>query len=161
MQNGVKTRSELSPKQEEWFDGIISTLMTHKLQLEKGVARQEVRDTYKAIWGNPLDLAISVKKQSTEEIVKIVMLDFLRNVLDRAPHVSHIAFDLSHDKILAWFNIKTDDIDTEDAIILAAAQVNATHYAQTGISIESIIVEEIDKIPVPDHFQSFDIMRKD
>ncbi len=154
MSHKVKSNSELSQKQEDWFDGIIGTLMAHRLSLQQGVARNEVKETYKVMWGSRIEFAAKVKKDSTSEVVKGVIYEFLTTLFQRDPKIEQVAFDFSHDKILAWFNIKADDLETEDAIILSAAQTNATFYEDTGISIESIIVEDIDGIPVPAHFQS-------
>lgn len=161
MSNRIKPSSELSQKQEDWFDGIIGTLMAHRLSLQQGVARSEVQETYKMMWGSKIDFASKVKKDSTEEIVKRVIYEFLSTLFKRDPKIEQVAFDFSHDKILAWFNIKADDFETEDAIILSAAQTNASYYEDTGISIESIIVEDTDGIPVPAHFQSVVIKVKE
>jgi len=67
-----------------------------------------------------------------------------------------LAFDFSDAKILVWAQIKTEDVSTEDALILSEAEANSK-YSDNGFYISSTIVEECDNLPIPSHYHEVKI----
>ena len=99
-----------------------------------------------------------VRSTSTAQVVKYIVLNFIGNLQVRKADFTRLAFDLTNDKVLVWAEIDEDDISTEGNIVLAAAETNAKFYENTGICIESTIVENSDGLDVPRHYTELEIV---
>lgn len=64
-----------------------------------------------------------------------------------------LALGLSESKILVWSEIKDDDEETEDALLLIEAKINGK-YRPFGFYVNSTIIEESDRISIPPHYQT-------
>jgi hypothetical protein len=70
-----------------------------------------------------------------------------------------LGLELSNSKVLVWAEIYDNDDETEKALILAQAKVNA-RYSKFGFAISSTIVEECDQLAVPNHYHNVAINSK-
>ena len=65
-----------------------------------------------------------------------------------------LAFDINDTEVLVWAEIDNNNEELEKQLILAEAQVNS-RYHQYGYDMTSMIVEESDLLPIPNHYSEF------
>ena len=141
-----------SNKMSEWFEGIIHSIKTDKLQLETNPAPEEKKDMYaKFIDGNFEEVMSSSRNFSSQFFIMNLMNDYLTELKDKNLKVKNLGFDLSNSSVLVWAEINDNDESTEDGLILTEALINAK-YSEKGFYISSTIVEKGDNIPIPSQY---------
>jgi hypothetical protein len=65
--------------------------------------------------------------------------------------------DISTDKVLVWAEIKENDEDSELILIRVESIVNGKFGNETGINLDSIIVEDCDGLTIPLHYNTVSI----
>ena len=91
-------------------------------------------------------------KRHAFPFVKGMVNEFVCELINRKRFPSKLAMELSDYKVLVWAEIKDDDEETEDALIMSEAKVNAGCF-KYGFHISTTIVEEGDKLIIPAHYQ--------
>lgn len=134
---------------DEWFDGFIANLRSHQLQLETGTAPKETENVYKAIFGDRVEFTYIVRKGTTQEFVKNIIYDYLKEI-DGMP-VLRMAFNHTDSHVLVWAEIEDNDDQSEKELILAEARVNAK-YHQYGFTISTTIIEKSDELDTPSQY---------
>lgn len=145
--------STLSPQQvSNWFEQLISHIKVDQLMIETDTAGQEASKFYHdAISGNTKEIFKSIRFDTSQALIKDVVLNFLSEIKKRNAIPNKLAFSLTPATILVWAEIPTDDESLEDQLLLAESKVNA-YAKQFDFCIDTMIVEEADKIPVPSHY---------
>lgn len=142
-------------KVDSWFSAFIDHLKTDHLLLTTNVASEEKKKFYDAAMsGDEWFMASSVRKSSSIFFIKKLIYDYLTELKSYGRTPLKLALGFSDSKILVWSEIKDDDEQTEDALLLAEAKINGK-YRPHGFYVNSTIIEESDKVPVPPHYQTF------
>jgi hypothetical protein len=137
---------------EEWFGNLISTLRIDQLKLETGTADEGTKTFYHhAIAGNYEEVLKSVRKDVTKGIISTVVIKFLKELNEREAIANKLAFCLTPAKVRVWVEINDDDEVLEDKILLAEAKVNV-YAREFDMSIDTMIVEESDRLGIPAHY---------
>lgn len=137
-----------------WFESFIDELQIHLLTLETKTAsktRKEFYDTL--IFGNELEVVALANDLAKITLVKNIVGDYLSELKDRKKFPKRLALNFSNSKVLVWAEIRNDDEATEDALILTEAKVNSK-YNKYDFNVSSTIVEESDKLKIPDHYKA-------
>lgn len=141
-------------KLEPWFDNLIGHLRADQVQIETGVANSEKKKFYDAAMSKD---AIKMAETSYEYISKIIVSglikDYLENIQKRKVEFKKLAFDLRRNKILVWAEVKKGDEDSEAQLYLAESEVNNKN--QGDFFLSTMVVEDSDNIPTPDHYTSY------
>lgn len=138
----------------QWFEQYISHIRVDQLQMEMGVANSEKTELYKnAIEGNYEEVFKKIRSETSQMLIQKVVNFFLVELFNRQARPEKIAFSLTPATIIVWAEINDDDEKAEDAILLAEAKVNA-YARQFDFSVDTMIVEKSDAIPVPSHYIS-------
>ena len=145
------------PKETEmtrWFDDLVATIRKDQLLLETGVASQETKKMYDLFFHADIDqLQKNVRKSSASYFIQRLVMDYIKEVRERGRTPNKLALQLSESRILVWAEIKDDDEDTEDALLLAEAKINAKYGAE-GFHVSSTILEESDNYKIPGQFST-------
>jgi hypothetical protein len=138
---------------DDWFNGIVNYLREHQVKMKDGTIDKELKlfyNTFMAGTGN--EIAHQGKKLSQAYFVGNIMSRYVATIQQHLPEQMALAF---HDsEILVWAEVKDDDWETEKALILAAAEVNA-EYHKYGYDITTTFVETSDGLDIPNHYQPF------
>jgi hypothetical protein len=146
----VATTPTLQTVQEAWFENFIAAVRTHQLQLETNTAPNDLKKAYSVFMhGSDNDLAMLNRVTANKHFIQKIILEYMNRVRERMPQ--KLAFDLNGNEVLVWAEIKNDDEELEDFLLMAEAEVNA-QYHKYGYDITSTIVEQRDNLNVPNHF---------
>ena len=136
-----------------WFDEMVSNIRYDQLLMEVDLLEKHKKEVYDAmISGNHDFMHDYARKTSSAFFIKNLIDSYFIELIDRKKTPNRLALELSNSKILVWAEIKNDDEETEDALILAAAKVNNA-FSKYGFHLSSTIVEEDDMMEVPSHYK--------
>ena len=148
----INPSSTNDSKINEWFGALIHQLRTHELQLETGTASKDIADFYeKIINGEEIKLFAETRQGSTKFFVKKIVEAYLKELVSRKIVVKKLALSTSDERILVWLQINDDDFASEKGAILSQSKVNSSFH-EYGFHIESMIVEDCDRLEVPAHY---------
>jgi hypothetical protein len=137
---------------DAWFDEFIAAIRTHQLQLETNTAPEGLKKIYDVvIHGSDNDLAVLSKASANQHFIKKVIVGYLQEISKNMP--IKLAFDLDDSEVLVWAEIKDDDEEMENFLLLSEAKVNA-EYHKYGYDLTSTIVEVRDKLSIPNHYSA-------
>ena len=137
---------------ELWFDEFIAGIRTHQLQLETNTASEPIKKLYEAIFSKNFDdVAVMNKINANQYFIKKAITEYLREINSKFP--LKLAFDLDDSEILIWAEIKDDDEEMENFLLLTEANINA-NYHKFGYDLTSTIVEERDSLSIPNHYST-------
>jgi len=142
----------------QWFDKLVSSLVamvrSDQLLIETKVADKDTMTFYNALRNEDNEkLTFLTKQNAIKSIIGKLLFDYMIEIKSSpARNVLKLAVDHTDSKILVWAEINDDDDDTERAIILTEAKVNANYYSK-GLTISSIITEKSDNYPIPKHYK--------
>jgi hypothetical protein len=150
--------SEDENKHEFWFGefltAITNQIKVDKSNLETGDATPETVAFYgNLIAGNNIELWSDARKSMSKGIAQQMVVSYFKLLSERKINFIKLALDLSLNKILVWAEINDNDEVAEMALIRVESIINATYAQQTGIELDSIIVEKSDNLPIPPHYQ--------
>ncbi len=148
----TSTGSTESEKMNSWFNELISSIEMDKFLITEDLASEETKAFYKAMMSeNMTDVLRHTRVASTMHFIEKMIVDFLKEIKSRGIKYNKLALDMSNSKILAWVELKDNDEESEDELIMAEAKINAK-YHNDGFHISTTIVEELDKLNVPSHY---------
>jgi hypothetical protein len=148
-----------SPQQiTDWFDNLLNDIEVDKIQMELGVANKDKAEFYKHLMdGNSEEVFKTIRFSASQALIEKIVKLFVFEVSSRKAFPSKLAFALTPATIRVWAEVNDDDEKCEDEILLAEATVNA--YARGfGFSVDTMIVETSDKLPVPSHYKEIKIV---
>lgn len=154
----MQTKSiHISPTEsqaEQWFDGLVSDLSFDKQLHKLDILDPERKKVYDdMITGNNFSIHEFANTKTQQFFIGNLLNEYINELL-----VTHkkqplkLGLELSDSKILVWAEIENEDEETEDALILSQAKVNAK-YEKYGFYISSTIVEEEDRMNLPNHYK--------
>jgi hypothetical protein len=149
----IEQKTSISVEQiSSWFENLVEHLQVDKVAMELGIADPQKSALYEnAISGNQNALLKSLRNQANEYFIERIVKSFIAEISQRKALPLKLAFSLSPSTILAWVEIKENDEKTEDQILLAEAKVNSI-ARDYNFSIDTMIVEDSDKLPLPPHY---------
>ncbi len=137
----------------QWFNDMVSNLKVDQLLLESDVLEKHKKEVYEAmISGNDDFMHNYARKTSSAFFIKNLIDSYFIELIERKAIPNRLALELSNSKVLVWAEIDNDDETTESALILTAAKVN-NEFSKYGFHISSTIVEEDDKLNIPNHYK--------
>lgn len=140
-----------------WFDEMVSNIRYDQLLLQTDLLEKHKKEVYDAmISGNHDFMHDYARKTSSAFFIKNLIDSYFIELITRKKTPNRLALELSNSKILVWAEIKNDDEDTENALILAAAKVNNS-FSKYGFHLSSTIVEQDDLLDVPTHYKEVTI----
>lgn len=140
-------------KVEAWFDDMIATLKAHQLQLETNTADPGLKQFYDKLFGsNENEMAHLSKAMAQKYFIPKIIVDYIQLLAGERP--LKIAFDYNDAEVLVWAEIEEGDVEMERKLLKAEAVVNAK-YHDFGFDMETTIVEQGDRLPVPNHYKVF------
>ncbi|WP_010664841.1 hypothetical protein [Marinilabilia salmonicolor] len=140
-------------KTEQWFEELIASIKSDYLQLSTGIASQEKQRFYNHLMTeDSLELAKISRIQSARMIISELVTEFLSEIKNSPLKPIKLALKLSVSEILVWAVINDNDEETEDALLLAEARVNAKYY-KMGFHVNTTVVENSDHFNTPPHYQ--------
>lgn len=145
-----KSEATIQAIRDTWFDEFIAAIRTHQLQLETETAPDELKNMYNIfIHGNLTDLAEIGKTNAYTHFIRKIVFEYLQEIRGKMP--IKLAFDLDDSEVLVWAEIKNDDEEMENFLLLAEAAVNAKNH-RYGFDLTSTIVEVRDYLSIPNHY---------
>lgn len=142
---------------DDWFDTLIKQIQTDHYLLKENIASDETKEFYNSFFlGSDIELNANTRKLSSIWFIRNIIIDYLDEIRLSEHLPVKLALGLSDSKILVWSEIRDDDEAGEDILLLAEAKVNSKYHPH-GFYINSTIVEESDKLPIPPHYQSIDL----
>lgn len=145
--------SSESEKMNTWFNDLISSIEMDKYFMSEDIASEETKKFYKAMMSdNVADLLRQTRVTSSMYFIEKMIVDFIKEIKLRGIEYRNLALDLGNSKILVWVELNNDDEKSEDALIMAEAKMNAKYFSE-GFHMSTTIVEELDKLAVPEHYQ--------
>lgn len=90
-------------------------------------------------------------KDVNEIIINFINSLSNKKVLDK---INKIGLHFEQLTLHFWFEIKDDDEDTENEIIRAEAELSAFTYKHYMVDIDTMILEESDKLNIPNHYKT-------
>jgi hypothetical protein len=154
-QTSSPTQGYHPEKGEEWFEKFIHILRVNKMQLETNTASPELVQLYSVMSGN--DELAQMKfgrDMMNTRLTKMALVEYLKKLLEYNNFPTELAFDYADSKVRVWAIVEDEDEDAQDALLLAAAFVNAK-YQDLSFSISSTIVEVSDELEIPSHYVKF------
>lgn len=147
------TETDFNKQVLQLIDGAIESLHLDKSVFLLDAVSDETKNFYSNFMpGNENKLLQSLRVGSSGYFIQLGIKEYLKQVKSRKAHPTKIAFSAGDAKILVWAEIKDDDSDTEDALIMSEAATNS-ELQQYGFSICSTIIEESDNLQVPPHYR--------
>jgi hypothetical protein len=142
-----------STQTDNWFDYFISTLKSDQWQFSAGIASKEKQEMYKPLVQNDYrTMAIRSRDNSSNLLAQELVLAFLNELSQTKRKPNKLAMQVSRSGILVWATINDNDEETENAIYIAEAKVNAVYY-QYGFHVSATILEESDNYPIPEQYK--------
>lgn len=147
-----KNKNKAYDPAKDWFDDMVSGLRVDQLLLETDALEQRKAEVYDAmIAGDHNFMHKYARNSSTAFFIQKIVESYFIALAEYKGLPRRLGLDLSASKVLVWAEIKNDDEQTEDALILAAAKIN-NEFADYGFHISSTIVEEDDQLEIPGHY---------
>jgi hypothetical protein len=148
-----KKGTEVSQEQiDSWFAEFIHGIKVDKLTIETATASKETANLYlNAITGNVREVVKTMRSVSNKYFIEQVTLAFINEMVKRNAKPKRLAFSLTPSTILVWAEIKDDDQNVQDQLILTEAKVNS-EFKDAHFALDVMVVEESDKIKVPRHY---------
>jgi hypothetical protein len=141
-------------KVDKWFEELVHAIHVDKLQILTGTADERKAAFYKhAISGNIHEAVKSLRKETNKVLIDGIIQAFLVEIASRKALPKKLALSHSPATILVWAEIADSDHRTEDEILLAESRINA-QAKEYELNIDTMIVEESDKIEIPSHYIS-------
>lgn len=138
----------------EYFNNFISELRTDELSLKTGVASEDKVKKYNIYSkGTPKEIARYNVSSNSLELIKDLIVDYMKSIKQFNANPTKLAFDWSVNKLRVWAEIKDNDETTENALILSEAKANALNK-NYGVYVTTTIVEDSDKLNIPPHYTS-------
>lgn len=135
-----------------WFDEFIASIKTHELMLETNVASPELTKMYATFMGgDQKEMAALSKINADKYFIKSIVFEYIKSIPEFLP--KKLAFDLDDSEVLVWAEIKDDDEDTENGLLIVEAKINSV-YHEFGYDVTTTIVEERDCLAVPSHYSA-------
>jgi hypothetical protein len=158
--NTTKTTPTFATSEvEDWFGQLIHQIRVDKLQIESGVADLDKSEFYRnAMAGNTSELLKKIRKDASQFFVSEIVTNFLMELSRRKVTPEKLAFALTPSTILAWAEIKDDDAQSEDGILLAEAKINSV-AKEFDFSLDTMVVEKSDCLEIPSHYFSINLNR--
>jgi hypothetical protein len=145
----------LSSQAEKWFDEFIGQLRADQIQLDSGIASTDKQSFYNVMMSdNQDDISMIGRQLSSVYFIKRIVVDYLNELNSAACKPEKLALNYSNSKVQVWAEIKDDDEETENRLLMIEAIINAK-YHQFGFNISSTILEERDQFRVPSQYQPF------
>ncbi len=157
----IQMESELSKdtafinESSDWFNQMIAAIRADEVQLAVGLADPDKAEFYKsAISGNRDEMIHSMNRQFSQSYIREMILNYSNEIVkrNRKPIEIHVYHTIN--TLHVWAVIADHDSETEAALFLSEAAVNA-NYSKFGYTIDTIILEVSDNYPVPNHFIKF------
>ena len=137
---------------EAWFDDYIRDLRVRQLSLETGTADAKTTSFFDAAMeGDLIKMSQMVREMSHSTIIKQIIFDYIA-LIGNLP--LKLAFDLSRSEVLVWAEIKENEEELEDKLIMAEAKINAKFHNR-GFDLTTMIVEENEYLSIPNHYRIF------
>ena len=159
----MTTKTQISTSSEEivsdWFENLIGDIRVDQLQIQTGTANPEKSKFYElAMAGDTDGILKSLRKDTNQHFINIIVKNFMFEITNKKALPKKLAFSLSPSTILVWVEIADNDENTEDEILLAESRVNslAKNY---DFNLDTMIVEESDKINIPPHYISVNLSK--
>jgi len=145
-------------KHEEWFSFFINrineSIHKDKTNLEQGTASKETIAFYKSLQdGNHIKGMSYARRSISQNLIMEMVLAYVNHINEKQIALKKLALDISDNKVLAWAEIAENDEKSEMALIRIESMVNGKFAIDTGIHLDSIIVEDCDNLPVPAHYK--------
>lgn len=156
----IDNNTSKKDSQEAWFDEFVGTIRLDEQLLKNDLMDPEKKQMYhKLIEGNMEALSIDARNMSTQYFIGGLLNEYVKELSSLKHNPKKLGFELSNSKVLVWAEIYDNDDETEKALILAQAKVNA-QYSKYGFAISSTIVEECDYLAIPNHYHTVAIRAK-
>lgn len=148
-----KKSAQVSQEQiDGWFAEFIHSIKVDKLALETSTASKETADLYlNAMSGNVREVVMAMRSMSSKYFIEQITMAFINEIVRRNVKPNRLAFSLTPSTILVWAEVKDDDQNIQDQLVLAEAKVNS-EFRDAHFSLDVMVVEESDKIKVPLHY---------
>lgn len=135
---------------DNWFEDMVALLRSHQLMLDTDTADPEIRKFYESLFSGNIELLLTQNREMAQQhFVKKMVVEYLTHI--KEIHPLRLAIDYNDSEVLIWAEVNDDDSETEKALLIAEAKVNA-QYHQYGFYMESTIVEKSDRLSVPNHY---------
>ena len=148
----METVTNQKTKSEQWFDDIVAKIRADQLAYGAGVISPDEAKMYDNLINGEvkplIDNALAVAKMY---YVKRMLFEYVK-VLGGFKSFNKLAVSFHDSGLLVWAEIPDGREDVEDQLIMAEAEVNSK-YHQYGFNINTIYVEESDRLPIPSHYQ--------
>jgi hypothetical protein len=145
---------------DAWFDDFVGTIRLDEQLLKNDLINPEKKQLYNKLFeGNVESLIVDARKMSTQYFIRSLINEYIKELSHLKHNPKKLGLELSNSKVLVWAEIYDNDDETEKALILAQAKVNA-QYTKFGFAITSTIVEECDQLTVPSHYHNVAIPAK-
>lgn len=140
--------------QEDWFNEMVGEIRLDEQLLKNDLMEPKKKQMYSNFFdGNYEAISVTARNMSTQYFISNLLSEYIKELSSLKHNPKKLGLELSNSKILVWAEIYNDDDATEKALILAQAKVNA-QYNKHGFAISSTIVEECDKLDIPNHYHS-------
>lgn len=137
----------------DWFDGIVARTRELQAMFAANTIPNDVKKVINTfIVGDGNQIAFQGKVMSQQHFVQHIISDYVQLIQENKP--IQMAFSFTDNEVLVWAEIKDNDWDTEKALILAAAKINFK-YHNYGYDMTTVLVEECDELPIPNHYKPF------
>jgi len=152
LKNPTPTAPFCDDDYASFFDGLISHFSVDKMMMQTDTAPEDTKQFYMAAMDpEGDDLHNYGRIASTRHFIGKIVSYYINQLSTYKKAPQKLAFDFSDAKVLVWAQIADNDEATEDALILSEAETNAK-YADFGFYVSSTIVEESDKLSIPQHY---------
>lgn len=150
--------TEDTSKADKWFDEMSRNLKyDHQIYRIDALPKEQKAMYDTLISGNVEDILAQQRTLSSAYFIKKIIDSYLYELANFNANPLKLGLDLSNSKVLVWAEIKEDDENTEKALILSQAKVNAWS-SDLGFNIDTTIIEDVDKLPIPNHYNSIEIV---
>jgi hypothetical protein len=137
----------------DWFNDIIAQLREHQSKMNDKTMPKDMASLYNTFMvGTTNEIFHQSRKLSQAYFVTQILEKYINLIQKNLP--VQMAFAYNDSEILVWAELKEDDWATEQALILAAAQINA-EFHRFSYDITTTFVESCDMLPIPNHYQTF------
>ena len=145
---------------DRWFDSAVADLKFDRTLYEFDILEEERKKIYDALISGDQEPLHAVNRQYSHiYFLNKMLMSYFKEITKSSSAPEKLALELSDSKVLVWAEIKEDDEEMEDTLILAEAKINAA-FSDKGFSISSTIVEDCDKLKVPGHYKKVPIIKK-
>jgi hypothetical protein len=150
----IQKQDELALKVDTWFGDIIDHIKVDHFLITNNAATKETKSLYDdLIHGDGANLIINMRRESTRFFITKIINDYINELKSSGKFPLKLAMGLSDSKLLVWSEIRDNDEETENALLIAEAKVNGRYY-DNGFYINSTIIESSDNLSIPPHYQT-------